>query len=796
MPVTASPGNARSSIAFVGVLVMLCAAGTRLLASYDPVPVWGGDPLTVPVPISGLTPAGSLLVDVVLALGAALAAFGSARPAGLAGWSWLLLVPGVMTVAYHARPSQPNALDNLVQGSAWVGALCAGWCAHNACADLRCRRALSAGLYAFLAILCLKGVVQFFIEHPRTLEAFRADKGAFLASQGWSEDSPMARAYERRLSQPEATGWFGMANVYAGVMAGACVAVVGGICAAWPRRGGRAPCVATSRKVFAVLLVGVLCGVLGVALAGSKGGYAFFNLGVMLLLLARALSWRTVPPALGTALGTGVLLAVTGAVILRGLIGTRLGELSVLFRWFYIDAAAHIFLGHPLLGTGPAGFKDAYMLAKTPLSPEDVGSPHCLPMDWIATLGLGGIAWTALWLCWVGAAGRRLISTRRDSSPVPPFRPDAPWLILAISIPVVLGARFEFDVATPEGAVVRSLGLVLSVALALAIGAMFVHDDPSRRWVEWGLAGAGLVLAASAQFDLTGSAIGSCAWVALGVGLAGASRASSADGGPRTTTGFAPALVPLLALATVLSAGQVARVWTWESSVRAAAAEAARIGEFALRARQLSLNRGSGDSWPGLLADLNRERRMVGLVDDALRNTQEFHLLLADLRRVRVRRAISHLEQACSAEPSHLPTSQALSRLVLLEALEHPPGDEDGVRGAEQALVVARMHAERFPSASAHGWLGTISEAAGTALGRREWLIEAVEAWERASAMAPHAVVYPVALARTCNVLGETERSRKWALQALENDAKTSLDPLQGLSDRVREEMRALAGLP
>ena len=103
-----------------------------------------------------------------------------------------------------------------------------------------------------------------------------------------------------------------------------------------------------------------------------------------------------------------IIAAALLAVIARGLVGERIGELSLLFRWFYMQGATHIFADHWLLGVGPADFKDAYMIAKPATSPEDVSSPHSILLDWVATLGLGGLAWCVLFLVWSSAAGRAL----------------------------------------------------------------------------------------------------------------------------------------------------------------------------------------------------------------------------------------------------------------------------------------------------------------------------------------------------------------------------------------------------
>ncbi|HQR39835.1 MAG TPA: hypothetical protein PLF26_15715, partial [Blastocatellia bacterium] len=74
------------------------------------------------------------------------------------------------------------------------------------------------------AVLAFRGIEQVFIEHPGTVENFKRNRDAILAAQGWPPDSAMARGYERRLMQAEATGWFGLSNVYASFAAASSVA--------------------------------------------------------------------------------------------------------------------------------------------------------------------------------------------------------------------------------------------------------------------------------------------------------------------------------------------------------------------------------------------------------------------------------------------------------------------------------------------------------------------------------------------------------------------------------------------
>ena len=97
------------------------------------------------------------------------------------------------------------------------------------------------------------------------------------------------------------------------------------------------------------------------------------------------------------------------AVVVRGLVGERLSELSLLFRWFYMQGAARIFAQHLPVGVGPDGFQEAYLLAKPVLSPEAVASPHNILWDWLSTLGLFGVAWCVLLVTLAMRVGKTLV---------------------------------------------------------------------------------------------------------------------------------------------------------------------------------------------------------------------------------------------------------------------------------------------------------------------------------------------------------------------------------------------------
>ncbi|CAG0956713.1 hypothetical protein PHYC_00506 [Phycisphaerales bacterium] len=814
-----------SPIALAGVLLMLAAAAVKSLTTYDPFPAWSGDPLSIPAPVIGLTPFGGLIADAALALGATIAALGAAISGRATSACWgLLLVPGVVVLALHSRPAQPNALDNLLTAASWTSAIFAGWAATLAGQEARCRRMLAAGLLGLVGLWVLKGAAQVFIEHPETLRAFREDKAAFLQSHGWSEDSPMARAYERRLDQAEASGWFGMANVYASVMAASLAAMVG-LLVSWMlnRRGvwtvnldpaaksPRAPADGNAMPLVAAALcvVGAISACGGIWLAGAKGGFAGALLGLALIaLVVLTIRAQTIPSAigwvlrrapaqkwLGVLIGVGIPLGILGVVAIRGAIGTSSRELSVLFRWFYDLASWRIFTAHPWIGVGPAGFKDAYMLAKPAISPEDVSSPHSLLFDWSTTLGIAGAAWGIVWLAWLARAGRALLLPAAEPSPpTSPLRRETLWTGLVLAVAVVVATRLEIEIATPDLAVVRLGGLVLAAALASGVLVILrPWTDRAARAVNAALAATAIVLSAHCQFELTGTSPGAIPWVMLATGVAAAGFVCRRPA-PRRSVAAAIALLPVCSLAALFVVGDAPRVIRWESNLLRAHDAVSPLGEFEVRLRILSRGPTRGDSAEQLRKDLLEELRRDRTTPPPGLDRGEFGRAVLALRVSRSAEAIRRLHAACEAAPSHAPTLQALTRMMMAQA-EHMKVLADAAASnsmSADAFRVASEFADRYPSASAWAWTGTIGDGRAQLVGDIQLLTVALPGWQRASELAPHAVVYPVSLARAYARLGDREQASGWAQRALENDAKTVLDPLQGLSDAARSEMRAL----
>lgn len=751
-----------------GAALVLGVMVLRMSSSFDPFPGWSGDPFRVASPILGLTPARSITLDAVVLLGSVLMLL-RGRPGACAWWLLSASAAGVIAVAWHARPGSPDALDNLVLGTAWVCGMLGAVAIGHSQRYASVRTLAVACVLGVVPLLVFKSAVQVLIEHPDMVRMFQQSKQEFIESQGWALGSPSALAYERRLMQSEGTAWFGLANVFASTAAWGFVACAG---LAWSaiRARDRSP----------ALMFGAACAVcgVGVVMAGAKGGYAAAGLGLGLLVFLPLI--KRARPSWGGWIGALVVAGTLAAVAARGFIGERLGELSILFRWFYLHGAARIFVESPIAGTGPAGFKSAYMRLKNPLSPEDVASPHSVFFDFGATLGLAGLVLAAAWFALVWRAGRG--ATEPDDSAAATDPRALTRLAGLIGAAGIIGAAWlEQPVATVESTLVRFAGLVAFVALAWTvanIGGMGVA-----------LGAAALALAAQCQIELTAVTLGSAMWVMIALMVAGPPLLSRAEHGSKRSLA---ALVPLAALLGLSFAG--VGVWRWESALRRAYEMASPVAEFHQRARLVFGGEGQGDSAARIAADL---RGALGRSIEA--TPQGIAAGLHTLHRAVMPGVHSELALASEAQPTHFPTARAFARALLVSAALSP--DVESRRSAEDEALARSAAATKHGGVSAWAWLASVKEAIGSADSMRADPRGVVEALRRTTELAPFEPGYHARLASALNALAATDpeaaaERRAVAARTLELDRNARLDPLKQLSEQERLQVQVWAQGP
>ncbi len=379
-------------------LLLTGLAAARFLLPFAPDRLFDVDPASVPGPLAALGPAASMWLDLLVLLVVGFTLQRESRRRGLDPWILGLGLLPLPVILLHARQDVLDAW----RGFDWLAAALLAVALAHVVRVGEARRAAIAVLLGAVVVAGVRGVHQVGWEHAETVAFFDRHQAEILSARGWNPDSAAALAYERRLRQPEATGWVGFSNVFSGLAGAAALGLVGLLVL----RRVDSPASDQSQPTARAEGAGgpVLLGLAGVGLAmlvglnGSKGAILATGLGVATLALivgpGRPLILRR--PGLPVIL-VAVLTLV--AVVARGLLGEDFaGERSLLFRWQYLQGAVGVFLAHPLFGVGPDGFQAAYLSHKPLTGPENVASAHAYSADWLATLGLSGAAWIGLLL--------------------------------------------------------------------------------------------------------------------------------------------------------------------------------------------------------------------------------------------------------------------------------------------------------------------------------------------------------------------------------------------------------------
>lgn len=747
--------------AWAFLLVLLAGVFGRAVCAAEPFPWWEADAFGFAPPIVGLTPVWALVFNLVIVFAAAGVAWCTrAGPGRIAG---ALIAVGLGVLGWHAMTD----LETVSAGSdlaAGMAALVGAWAGSALPGARRVMVGLALGFGVMLAAV---GAQETFIEHPQTLESFEAGREAFYRARGWDPDGAEAAMYEERLSHAEPTAWFGLTNVLA-TFAGA--GAVGLIAAALTARTGRAQrlCLLAGAAACAWVLL----------LTGSKGGIGAAALAglVVGVVWARKRAWT------GRAV-LGAAVFVVLAVAARGLVGERVGELSLLFRSQYQRGTAAVWAENPLVGVGPGNFQDAYTRLKPERASEEVTSPHSVAFDWVGVLGLGGLAWVGavgVGLC-RRSDGRVTDDTNEtdDRAPVARSRVRAAAAVAAVC--VLLSAFVARAAMSPEGAGALLLGGIGWVVVA---GVLAAQRGPGRA----AAAACGAVALVHAQLDVTPvMSVSGPAWgllVGLLIGAVAPSGTGSA-GVRRGPAGWGVVAVSLGLLGVVLGS-RLPVIAAWERGLDRAAAwprmiAAARLDlavanetDNAALARELA-TRLSG--WLRRPVSPEPGRLSAAIEETAARSQEE---------------ALEGLRAALDARPGHTGTRIALGRVLLTIAAR------DGGRGSawDRALADAEAGvALRDDDPSAWSWLGTVWEQ-GAALepgDAADRLLRAAGAWETGDRLTPHAPASAARIAEVLSRAGRDAEAAEWAARALARDDWLDLDPRRKLSGARRAALEAIA---
>ncbi|MGH7242040.1 MAG: O-antigen ligase family protein [Phycisphaerales bacterium] len=757
----------------IGVAIMVALAMFKASVSLATFPGWDMDPMSMAPPLVGLGPTATLAIDcALLTLAGAVIALSSPIVGRFPFVELLLFLAGSTAVAWHGLFSRHASQEQLLVGVGWTAAMAiAVALAHSARLD-SVRKTGAAIALGFLAALALKGAMQVWDETPQTIAAYRLNREAILASHGWAPDSFSARTFERRLYDSVATGWFGLSNVVA-TFGAAGVGVFATLLVR--ERSGRP-------RFFAA--VGLSLALLCTWLAASKGGWAAAGVGVTVGIAGAWIVGRS--KILGALMLVVLPLVTIGAVVARGVAGERIGELSLLFRSQYLAAATKLFLRNPVEGVGPAGFKDAYLIAKSPLSPEEISSPHSLLFDFAATLGIGGIAWGILWLALLALAGANLARGERDDEPDGDDPRDS-FRLAAIGLAgaTIGSAWVETAVATPVGGFVRIASLALGLLIAWRI------CSANGRALRIALVAGAAACGFHAMIEVTPVLSGSAALFAVLIGLAAAQRW---DLLAQVRRGVFKRAVPGLSLAVlgIASSALVGRVQKWEGHLTAGAA---KLEPITTLAQELA----SGDDPAKLQSAAEQLTRLLGK-PVAVNRDAVMRAMLEARNRVGSQ-AYEDLILAIAADPTSQGTRQAASNLSLqLAALEKALRAQDSSIGHDESLRLRSASdlaedATRLPwhRASAESWLSTVRRGIWELTHEPAALEGAFRASVNAATLDPFNPMHAATTARLARALGNGAAESEWAKRALKLDENMRLDPLRRFEPKERAELEGMS---
>ncbi|MCA9303929.1 MAG: O-antigen ligase family protein [Phycisphaerales bacterium] len=708
-------------LAWSMLTLLLTVVCVRTTSGYTPFPWWDGDPFTDLIVPTGLTPTTALIADLLMMVFSLGTVAGVRRAGGR-----VLLVPGLLiavaqlVVVIHAF----RDLNTLVGGTDLIAAVCAGYACWHAIQLPRAREILAGITLSLVCVLGVIGLHQVLVQHPQTVAEFESNKSSFFTSRGWAPESFQARTFERRLMQADPTAWFGLTNVYAS-FAGAMG--VGLLVLAW--RTGKH----WSKGVLGLAGIG---GVGLVVFSGSTGALGAVVIGLVILMVGAKFGRVRTGPLIVVA---SVLVVL--AVIARGFVGERIGELSLLFRSQYMLGAWRAWVEHPILGVGSGNFQEAYARLKPPTSPEDVASPHSIGFDFVSTLGVGGIALLGVLATLVWSIGKR-------SEPITGIGDPTKRILLRVIGAVVfisfaISIRLAMGASTLELIGVQAVGTLAWFGLAWVI-AVRAHGSACR----WALAGASAVLMIHGQLDLTPTSGVSAGLFAVMIGSAGSV--------PTSESCSMPGVLKERLLAVGVAVMGVLLVWKgswlfgWERSID-------RAGEGAHRFAMLDLAE-AGD-------ELDQWHRAWSAHEGAA----------------------GDLVPALKRRPEHLPTRIALTEQLMWLGTDSLRSFDDEKNG-EQMWAMAVSTAD-FPvdepghTPGEHRWAGTVlmghAEAMGSVQHGVAERLRGLMHWERAAAFTPHDPDLAVMIMDGYLRLGDREAARRWAIRALAINERMHLDPLR-----------------
>ena len=769
--------TARTSVVLaLATSILMCLVGIRCLviATFDPA--FDVDPLMDHQRWFGFGPGDTSLISVLSLICSSVVLF-EARLSGRGIDRLLLLLASLPLVPILLHGSLSAA--DMARGLDWFSAAIAAVAIAHAVRAPGLRSLVLSMLLAILALVCVRGLVQIYIEHPMTVKFFRFNSEEVLASFGWAQDSEQARLYIRRLLQPEATGWFGLANIVSGLLAFGFVLVLSSILRIRGVSGG-----------LRVFLMVIVCGAFGwvLLLNGSKGAMGALVIGLSITGLSVFVPKRSGRPGftgMGWLAFFGVVIPAAVILLRGGFLGEASlgGEKSLLFRWQYALGAMRVFASEPYLGVGPDGFQSALLALKNPFNPEDPVSAHNVILDWCATLGIFAAGWLVMLVLLVTRIGRSVFVNTAEPSRL--WIPFVASLCLAFFIGLWSGA----PVSDPLHWMFSCLGLFFAVFVLLASHHAFSRlDDSGAGWCFAGSAGVLLTISMLDMVFFNTGSVGFC-WAAF-------AAMSSASSARARATDYLMVGTPILyAILFLLLAVQPLRDMDQ------------RMERVAAEMRPYALLRNQFQHSPLYITPQSRLEAMTLVLDESADFIDPESLSLSELQNLAPgsndpaaiavdlvlhrtpdlrRQAIDSLVAAWDAHPEDPRPAWAsidqlrilaseskgeVARAALLEAITRSESLLGGPSDVRAAIVTAWTSQQLASSAEDSDWTLVAGDFA------------------RAIKGSPHDPALSLGLADAARRLGDVELETSALTDALQKDDQRRHDPLVQFSPARRAEL-------
>lgn len=711
-------------------LAILAIVFIQSLIPISPDLYWASDPRSElsQTPITELGPTAIMWLNVTSVAFAVLALiFHALKRKRVSHLACGLALVGIAAGFYH----MPQHAESLWRCSIWIAAVSLGVAMMHLAQHERQRRMIVAGLMALIVPLAVKAVWYVTVDYPDSVKLFTDQMGEILRSRGWAPGSPQALMYERRLRSPDATGYYGLSNVFGSFLA-ALTLLSMTLAAGWlsARRW--------SRAVLPLLLS--IAAIVGVSLTFSKGTAGVALLGLLLLAAFWKLRRRVFVVRMMPFIAMVCVVGACSAVLIRGAIGppkSAEGERSLFFRYQYWQAAVRMMTDSAapplrrIAGVGPGNFQNLYSFYKSPLNPEEVTSTHNVEIDFTTMLGLGGIAWVVLLMWWLfrsfRGAAMRLREESIESSRPPPLEIRTGDLLWACGLGIaVFGTQYVYlremlSLLLAIVWIVSAAGFVLVMSLFLTPGVM------KEEWISPALAMAAVVLLIHGQIEMTFYHQGASVLAFAIVGAAAGNTTSKSSG----------------------------MKWFWMYPLIFICVAVVLIFVTAIPVTQQQRN----------------------LRDAAI-----------DLQKNRITQAQGLLRQASDVLPTDPRPVVEIMRLSLEEAYREADNGNPQKAGKQLDSVLAewQLSPAVLDDLSFQRTQAQIVESIGRFLHREQRLREAVSLWQKLIRRSPYNLPDRFHLADLLWELGDISAARLEYQHVLAINAQTYLDPLRQLSEGKR----------